>query len=120
MYDFVSQKKIIEIMKNTDIFIFASSCETFGITLLEGLAAGMVIACSNKSSIPEIIEDGGLLFDPENHLSIHKTIMTLIDNANLRFKLSKKSRKLASKYSWKRCSHETFNFIVESYSKYKN
>lgn len=120
MYDFISHKKIIEIMKNTDIFIFASSCETFGITLLEGMAAGMVIASSNKSSIPEIIEDGGLLFDPENHLSIYNTVRSLVDDADLRLKLSKKSRKLASKYSWERCSHETFNFIVESYLKYKN
>ena len=106
-------------MKNTDIYIFASSCETFGITLLEGMAAGMVIASSNKSSIPEIIEDGGLLFDPENHFSIYESMMLLIDNADLREKLSKKARKLASKYSWEKCSHETFTFIVESYLKYK-
>ena len=87
----------------------------FGITLLEGMAAGMTIACSNKSSLPELIEDGGLFFDPTNPKSISTALEKLINNDNLRLELSLKARKISNKYSWKRCSKETFSFIFKCY-----
>ena len=45
------------------IFVFASSTETFGISLLEAMAVGMPIVCSDKSSLPEVLQNGGLYFD---------------------------------------------------------
>ena len=59
-------------------FVFASSSETFGITLLEGMAIGMPIVCSNKSSLPEIFNNSGLYFDPKNDLQLSKQIDFLI------------------------------------------
>ncbi len=119
-YGFLTHEENIKILNKTDIFIFASSCETFGITLLEGMAAGMTIACSNKSSLPELIEDGGLFFDPTNPKSISNALEKLINDDNLRLELSLKARKISNKYSWKRCSEETFNYITETYKKYTN
>ena len=119
-YGFLTHEQNIKILNKTDIFVFASGCETFGITLLEGMAAGMTIACSNKSSLPELIEDGGLFFDPTNPKSISIAIEKLINDDNLRLDLSLKARKISNKYSWKRCSEETFHFINETYKKYIN
>ncbi|MDB4701447.1 glycosyltransferase [Akkermansiaceae bacterium] len=119
-YGFLTHEENIQILNKTDIFIFASSCETFGITLLEGMAAGMTIACSNKSSLPELIEDGGILFDPTNSSSISNALEQLISNENLRLELSIKARKISNKYSWRRCSVETFKYISETYKKYPN
>jgi glycosyltransferase involved in cell wall biosynthesis len=119
-YGFLTHEQTINILNKTDLYIFASSCETFGITLLEGMAAGMTIACSNKSSLPELMEDGGLFFDPTNTMSIASAIEKLINDANLRSELSLKARRIASKYSWERCSNETFSYIEEMYKKYLN
>lgn len=119
-YGFLTHEETINILNKTDLYLFASSCETFGITLLEGMAAGMTIACSNKSSLPELMEDGGLFFDPTNTISITSAVEQLINDENLRLSLSFKARKIASKYSWERCSNETFGYIVETYNKYLN
>ena len=84
------------------------------------MAAGMTIACSNKSSLPELIEDGGLFFDPTNSKSISTAIEKLINDNKLRIELSSKARKISTKYSWRRCSNQTFSFITETYKKYLN
>ena len=52
--------------QQADIGLFASSCETFGIILLEKMSAGLPIACSSKSAMPEILKDTGVYFDPDN------------------------------------------------------
>ena len=56
-------EKLHEKYKKADLAIYASSCETFGITLLEGMAAGLPTICSNKSAMPEILGKAGIYFD---------------------------------------------------------
>jgi glycosyltransferase involved in cell wall biosynthesis len=110
-FDFLTHDEIIFLLKNTDLFVFASSCETFGITLLEGMATGLPVVCSNRSSLPEVLLDGGEYFDPEDPNSIANKIEMLINNINYATELSKKAKNISSKYSWERCSFETFSFI---------
>lgn len=80
--------------------MFASSSETFGISLLEAMALGMPIICSNKSSLPEILKDGGVYFDPKNHKDLLKKIELLIKDRVLRKKLSFKAFKMSQYYDW--------------------
>lgn len=94
-----------------DIGIFASSCETFGITLLEKMAAGLPIACSDRSCMPEILQDGGLYFNPEDPKSIANALERFLLNARLRAEKSTRSIELARNYSWEKCAHDTFAFI---------
>ena len=56
--------------KKSDIFVFASNSETFGITLLEAMSQAVPIVCSNQSSLPEVLQDGGLYFDPSNYIDL--------------------------------------------------
>ena len=53
-----------------DIFVFASSCETFGITVLEAMGSRLPIACSNRTGLSDILKDGGVYFDPDDPESI--------------------------------------------------
>ncbi len=109
--EFIPNNDLIAYYENSDIFIFASSCEAFGITLLEAMSSGIPIACSDRSCLPELLLDGGVYFDPEIPESISDAIRQLILNPELRRTISKKSKKISSLYSWSRCSKETFLFI---------
>jgi len=114
-FEFLNHNEIIELLKKSNIFVFASSCETFGITLLEGMATGLPIVCSNRSSLPEVLLDGGEYFDPEDSNSLANKIELLIKNKNYAIELSIKAKNISSKYSWERCSFETFSFIRNCY-----
>ena len=109
----LNRKDVLKILTQCDIFVFASSAETFGITLLEGMAIGIPIICSNKSSLPEILKNGGLYFNPKNDLQLSNKIDLLIKNKQLRKSKSEKSKKTALKFSWEN-NVKQFNNLIES------
>jgi len=96
---------------NSDASVFASSCENLPIILLESMASGLPIACSNIEPMPSILKDAGLYFDPLDVESIYSTLSTLIYSSSLREANSKKSHKMAYEYSWDKCAHDTFEYL---------
>jgi glycosyltransferase involved in cell wall biosynthesis len=117
-YNFIDHSRLREKLQETDIFIFASSCEAFGITLLEGMAAGLPIGCSNRSSLPEVLGDGGLYFNPEDDVSISDVIESLIRNPELANSLGRRARVISEMYSWDKCADDTFTFILECHNEF--
>lgn len=107
----ISQNEIKIHIKRADIFIFASNSETFGITLLEAMTQGIPIICSNQSSLPEILEDGGLYFDPSNYMELSAKIDLLISEIALRKQISKKALKISKKYSWSKNLKSFYNVV---------
>lgn len=109
---FVSQNELPTYLANADIFVFASSCENMPVTLVEAMAVGLPIVCSNRGPMPEVLADGGVYFDPEDANSIAKAIMQLIKEPELRVKVAQQAKFLSKKYSWARCADETWTFIT--------
>ena len=99
--DFISHNKVPEYLSKSNIFIFASSCENMPITLIEGMASGLPIACSDRGPMPEVLQDGGVYFNPEDCKSIVFAVEKIIYNHSLRKYISKRAKKLSNKYSWK-------------------
>lgn len=115
--EFLPHEEIPKRIAEADIFIFASGCETFGISLLEAMAVGVPIACSNQSSLPETLQDGGEYFNPRDDASIAQALKTLIDDSAKRAHLAARARKLSESYSWSRCASETWSYIVQTYQR---
>lgn len=113
-HEFVSQMALPDFLAKADLFVFASSCENMPNTLVEAMAAGLPIACSNRGPMPEILEDGGVYFDPENPDSIAASIEELIINPVKRAEYAARSKKLSRQYSWARCANETLSFIAQT------
>lgn len=117
---FVQHKDLPEWFSQADIFIFASSCENMPNSLIEAMAVGLPIACSNRGPMPEVLEDAGVYFDPENDISISNAVESIIKSEKLRTKIVNKSQLLSEKYSWLKCSKETFSFIISILNESKN
>jgi glycosyltransferase involved in cell wall biosynthesis len=115
----VPHEDLPRIIAQADIFIFASSCESISITLLEGMAAGVPIACSNRGPMPEVLQDGGVFFDPEDHYSIARAVERLILDADLRASVSSRARARSAEYTWEECARRTWAFVVENVAKGK-
>ncbi len=114
----IDQNKLPRIISESDVFVFASSCENMPITLLEGMAIGIPVISSSLGPMKEVLQDAGTYFNPKDIQSISNSIITLIENESLRLFSQKKSQILASEYSWSRCSIETFTYIKNCHKKY--
>ena len=111
---FLSTEDIASLLSYSDIFVFASSCETFGIALLEAMAVGLPIACSSRSSMRETLTDAGEYFDPEDIESICKAIRHLVDDPLKRTQVAARAKQLAAKYTWSQCADQTWRFVAET------
>ena len=96
-----------------DLGVFASSCENLPIILLETMAAGLPVACSNRGPMPVVLGDAGVYFDPEQPDEIAHALRKLIESVQLRTDLAQASYERARKYSWQRCAEDTFAFLAE-------
>jgi glycosyltransferase involved in cell wall biosynthesis len=117
LFDFVPHREIPALLAEADVFLFASSCENMPVTLLEAMASGLPIACSERGPMPEVLQDGGRYFDPEEPASIAAAIDLLLGNSTQRSNLAERAREIARRYSWRRCADETFAFISETFQR---
>ena len=117
--DFVEHARIPELIADSDIFIFASSCENMPNTLVEGMAGGLPIASSNRGPMPEVLKDGGVYFDPENPESIATAVERIVSDEKLRRFVASRAKALSEQYSWQRCAAETYRFLGETALKAK-
>ncbi|MBK9305871.1 MAG: glycosyltransferase family 4 protein [Nitrospira sp.] len=95
-----------------DICVFASSCENMPNILLEGMAAGLPMACSRMGPMPEVLGDAGVYFNPEDTRDIAQALRDLIDSHDLRARLAEAAFVRAQSYSWKWCADDTFRFFA--------
>lgn len=111
MVPFVAHDEVLAEYRTADIFIFASSCEAFGISLLEAMGARLPIACSKEAGLPEILKDAGAYFDPEDVDSIAHALQQLLTDAPFRRRCGEEAYRRAQEYTWERCAQETFDFL---------
>ena len=109
--DAVPHNEIPSHLANADIFIFASSCENMPNTLVEAMAGGLPIACSDRGPMPEILQDAGTYFNPEDPASIAQAVERLILEGSFRKSVAEKAKVLSNQYSWERCARETWIFL---------
>jgi glycosyltransferase involved in cell wall biosynthesis len=107
------------IYKEAHLGVFASSCENLPIILLETMASGLPVACSNKGPMPEVLGNAGIYFNPEQPTEIYHAIKKFIDSVQLRSEKSQASFYKAKQYSWNTCAFETFSFLEQVFINYR-
>lgn len=109
----VPYEKLDAIYAAADICVFASSCENMPNILLEGMASGLPMACSEMGPMPEVLGDAGVYFDPEDADSIAAALRKLIESPELRARVACAAFDQAQAYSWERCANDTFALIAQ-------
>jgi len=106
----INNSYLNQIYNSAYALIYPSSYEGFGIPLLEAMKAGLPFVALNKSSIPEVAGNAGILID-ELNLELFKKALYSIDID--RNSLIKRGLLQSQKFSWEKCYQETKNIYKE-------
>ena len=91
------------------VFVFPSLYEGFGLPVLEAMACGTPVICSNSSSLPEVGGDAVVTVDPRDAMALAAALARVLDDPRLRGDLSAKGLVQAGRFSWEDTARRTLD-----------
>lgn len=104
---YVSETELGRYYRNADALVFPSVYEGFGSPVVEAMAQGCPVACSNAASLPEVAGDAALLFDPCRAEDICRAILQIAADEKMRRDLAQRGLRRAEKFRGDACARET-------------
>jgi glycosyltransferase involved in cell wall biosynthesis len=104
---FVSDETLLRLYNACDLFVFPSLYEGFGIPILEAMACGRAVACSNTTATAEVADGAALTFDPKSPESIAQSLAELLLNGDLRQRLERMGQARAARFRWEDAARKT-------------
>jgi glycosyltransferase involved in cell wall biosynthesis len=103
----VSSEELEGLWSQACAFVFPSLYEGFGLPVLEAMARGVPVACSNAASLPEVVGEAALLFDPRSEPQIASALARLLNDEDLSARLRRLGRERAEQFTWERAARLT-------------
>lgn len=111
---FVEDNDLPALYRGASLFAFTSLYEGFGLPVLEAMACGTPVVCSNTSSLPEVAGDSALLVDPENPDELTEAMIRAFGEEELREEMSDRGLAQAAGFTWGRSARQLLG-VIESF-----
>lgn len=115
--DFINDEDLPALYSGAEIFVCPSLYEGFGLPVLEAMACGTPVICSNTTSLPEVAGDAGILINPEDIKSITSAIITLLKDDKHRENVKKRGLERAKEFTVEKYSSKILLLIETIYKR---
>jgi glycosyltransferase involved in cell wall biosynthesis len=110
---YVPDTHLAALLSGASAFVYPSLHEGFGLPVLEAMACGAPVVCSNTSSLPEVAGDAALLVDPLDVQELSVALHRILTDQDLRRTLVRRGFSRCELFSWQRCARDTLQ-VLES------
>lgn len=114
---FILNSELVLFYNACSIFVIPSFYEGFGLVGLEAMASGVPVVSSNTTSMPEVLGDAALYFDPHNDKEMAGMMIKALSDQNIKLQMIEKGREQAKKYSWRRMAEKTHKIYLNILNK---
>lgn len=97
---FFPEEHLPQLYSQAEALVFPSLYEGFGLPVLEAMACGLPVVCSNRASLPEVAGGAALLFDPQAPRELEDKLTLLLTSPNVRAACSRAGRERSLSYQW--------------------
>jgi glycosyltransferase involved in cell wall biosynthesis len=105
--EYVSELDLAYYYSSAALLAYPSLYEGFGFPPLEAMACGCPAVTSDTSSLPEVVGEAGIMFNPYNTDSLVEAMRKVLTDSELRDDMVRKGLEQAKKFSWERTARET-------------
>src|SRR5207237_9859661 len=108
---FVPDDDLVYLYNRAETLVQPSLMEGFGLPPVEAMACGTPVLSSTAGSLPEVVGDAGLYFDPNDVAAIAATLRRVFEDPDGRDRLADRALRRASRFSWREAARalpETF------------
>ena len=92
----VAEEHMPVLYSGAELFVFPSKYEGFGLPPLEAMACGTAVVCSNRTSLPEVVGDAGLLVDPDDDEAMSVAMTRVLEDRETRVGLERRGLRRAA------------------------
>jgi len=110
---YVSESDLPALYTGALCFVYPSYFEGFGLPPLEAMQCGTPVIAGNRTSLPEVVGDAGLLVDPFDEDALTQALARMIDDSDFRAGLRVKGLERARQFSWR----ETARLTLQAYER---
>ncbi|MFN2243849.1 MAG: glycosyltransferase family 4 protein [Anaerolineae bacterium] len=111
---YVPDADLPAVLSGAVAFVFPSLYEGFGLPVLEAMACGTPVICSNVSSLPEVAGEAALQVDPLDVEALAEAIHWVISDAGLRATLVERGYEQVQRFSWQRCASQVLQVLEDA------
>jgi glycosyltransferase involved in cell wall biosynthesis len=110
---FRSDQDLAYLYNAASVFVLPSLSEGFGLPALEAMACGTPVIGSLTTSLPEVVGDAGLFFDPHDPGELAERLGQVLSDNALREELGRRSFRRAAAFSWQRSAFTLYSIFEE-------
>lgn len=115
IYRYIEEEDKPAMYSGASLFVFPSSYEGFGLDPLEAMSCGAPVVCSNRTSLPEVVGDAALTFNPDNTGQLVAAMRSVLTDPELAADLRSRSLQQAARFNWRKTATETLAVYEEAY-----
>ena len=104
---YVPMEELPFLYSAAELFVYPSLYEGFGLPVLQAMACGTAVVTSDRSSLPEVIGDAGVVVNPEDVHQLAAAIQQVLTDTDIREKFEAQGRQRAAGFSWENTAIET-------------
>jgi glycosyltransferase involved in cell wall biosynthesis len=115
-FDHVSEADLSLFYSAADVYVCASFLEGFGHPILEAMACGTPVVCSNAASLPEVAGSAACLVPPNDVATFTAAVLAILNDSELAAHLSTCGLQQAARFSWERTARAVIDVYRQSSS----
>lgn len=103
---FISDDELAKVYNLASCFVFPSFYEGFGLPVLEAMACGAPVVCSNTTSLPEVGGDAVIYCNPHDIYDIKEKMKMVLNDKNIQQKMIEKGLKRVKQFTWEKSAYQ--------------